>query len=66
MQLKLMKLRVVVRTGEILAMANSPSFDPNNRSHFDIKNAKNRTITDIFEPGSTMKPIVALAALESG
>ena len=55
-----------VRTGEILAMANSPSFDPNNRSHFDIKNAKNRTITDIFEPGSTMKPIVALAALESG
>ena len=57
---------VDVRTGEILAMANSPSFDPNDRSHFDIKNAKNRAITDIFEPGSTMKPIVALAALETG
>ncbi len=55
-----------VRTGEILAMANSPSFDPNDRRHFDSKNAKNRTITDIFEPGSTMKPIVALAALETG
>ena len=55
-----------VRTGEILAMANSPSFDPNDRRHFDIKNAKNRTITDIFEPGSTLKPIVALAALENG
>lgn len=55
-----------VRTGEILAMANSPSFDPNDRHHFDSKNAKNRTITDIFEPGSTMKPIVALAALETG
>ena len=47
-------------------MANSPSFDPNDRRHFDSKNAKNRTITDIFEPGSTMKPIVALAALETG
>lgn len=55
-----------VRTGEILAMANSPTFDPNDRTHFDSKNAKNRAVTDTFEPGSTVKPIVALAALETG
>lgn len=54
-----------VKTGEILALANAPSFDPNDRRHFDSANAKNRAATDIFEPGSTMKPIVALAALEA-
>lgn len=54
-----------VKTGEILALANSPSFDPNDISNLDLNNAKNRAVTDIFEPGSTLKPIVALAALEA-
>lgn len=54
-----------VISGEVLAMVNAPSFDPNNRKAFDSSNAKNRAVTDIFEPGSTMKPIVALSALEA-
>ena len=54
-----------VISGEVLAMVNAPSFDPNNRNTFDSSNAKNRAVTDIFEPGSTMKPIVALSALEA-
>ncbi|MDY6321521.1 MAG: penicillin-binding transpeptidase domain-containing protein [Succinivibrio sp.] len=54
-----------VRTGEILSMVSCPSFDPNNRSSFDSANARDRAVTDIFEPGSTIKPIVALAALEN-
>lgn len=55
-----------VRTGEILAMVNYPSFDPNNRSVFNSELAKNRAVADTFEPGSTLKPFVALAALETG
>ena len=55
-----------VKTGEILCMANYPSFDPNDRSVFDPSKAKNISVTDNFEPGSTVKPIVALAALEDG
>ncbi|MDD7286103.1 MAG: penicillin-binding transpeptidase domain-containing protein [Succinivibrio sp.] len=54
-----------VISGEVLTMVNAPSFDPNNRKTFDSSNAKNRAVTDIFEPGSTMKPIVALSALEA-
>lgn len=54
-----------VKTGEVLAMVNYPSFDPNDRTFFDSNYARNRTITDVFEPGSTIKPIVALAGLES-
>lgn len=53
-----------IKTGEILALANAPTFDPNDRKNIDIKNAKNRAVTDIFEPGSTVKPLVSLAALE--
>lgn len=55
-----------VKTGEILTMVNYPSFDPNDRSVFDPYKARNRAIMDLFEPGSTIKPIVALSGLESG
>lgn len=56
---------ISVKTGEVLASVSYPSFDPNERSSFDSSNAKDRTVTDIFEPGSTAKPLVALAALEA-
>lgn len=53
-----------IYTGEILAMVNSPSYDPNNLSIFDTSVMRNRAITDIFEPGSTIKPIIIMAALK--
>ena len=53
-------------TGEVLAMANVPSFNPNNRDRFDPRRARNRAVTDLFEPGSTLKPFTAAAALEAG
>ncbi|MPZ71366.1 MAG: penicillin-binding protein 2, partial [Actinobacteria bacterium] len=53
-----------VRTGEILAMANVPDFDPNNFSDFSEDAWKNRAVTDQFEPGSVFKMITAAAALE--
>jgi len=53
-------------TGEILALANLPSYNPNNRGHFDPARTRNRVITDLFEPGSTLKPFTAAAALEAG
>jgi cell division protein FtsI (penicillin-binding protein 3) len=53
-------------TGEILAMTNSPSYNPNNRRNTAIHRFRNRAITDIYEPGSTMKPLTALTALEFG
>ncbi len=55
-----------VTTGEILALVSYPSFDPNDRSHFKSANAGNRAAMATFEPGSTLKPFVALAALEAG
>ena len=55
-----------VATGEVLAMANAPSFNPNNRERYDPQRARNRAVTDLFEPGSTLKPFTAAAALESG
>ena len=55
-----------VRTGEVLAMVGSPSFDPNERSRFRPELALNRALADSFEPGSTVKPLVALSALEAG
>jgi len=55
-----------VATGEVLAMANVPSFNPNNRDKFDPRRTRNRAVTDLFEPGSTLKPFTAAAALEAG
>ncbi len=53
-------------TGEVLAMVNQPSYNPNNRTQFDPSRYRNRAITDIFEPGSSVKPFIVAAALESG
>lgn len=55
-----------VRSGEILAMVNQPSYNPNNRQELDVGALRNRAITDVFEPGSTMKLVTLAAALESG
>ncbi len=55
---------VDVQTGEVLAMANAPSFNPNNREDFKADLSRNRVITDTFEPGSTVKPLVVLTALQ--
>jgi cell division protein FtsI (penicillin-binding protein 3) len=55
-----------VASGEILAMVNLPSYNPNNRGRFDPKRTRNRAVTDLFEPGSTLKPFTAAAALEAG
>lgn len=53
-----------VKTGEILAMANFPTFDMNNRRDYKARKARNRAITDAFEPGSTFKIVMASAATE--
>jgi len=55
-----------VRTGEVLAMVNQPTYNPNDRSQLVAERYRNRAITDIFEPGSSIKPLVVAAALESG
>lgn len=55
-----------VETGDILAMANTPSFNPNDRSNVSAHRMRNRVITDAFEPGSSLKPMAVLAALEFG
>jgi cell division protein FtsI (penicillin-binding protein 3) len=52
------------RTGEVLAMANYPSFDPNHYAKQTAEQRRNRVVTDSFEPGSTFKTILAAAALE--
>jgi cell division protein FtsI (penicillin-binding protein 3) len=54
------------RTGEILALANLPSYNPNNRAKLNRNSTRNRSVTDIFEPGSTFKPFTAAAVLEAG
>lgn len=55
-----------VQSGEVLAMANQPSFNPNDRSRLIANALRNRAMTDQFEPGSTMKPLTIMAALETG
>ncbi|GGD50972.1 peptidoglycan D,D-transpeptidase FtsI family protein [Lacimicrobium alkaliphilum] len=57
---------VDVHSGDILAMVNSPSFNPNDRSNVSAHRIRNRAITDTFEPGSSAKPLAVLAALEFG
>jgi cell division protein FtsI (penicillin-binding protein 3) len=54
------------KTGEVLALANLPSYNPNNRVKLNRNSTRNRSITDIFEPGSTMKPVAIAAAMEAG
>ncbi|MEQ6886852.1 penicillin-binding protein 2 [Salicola sp. Rm-C-2C1-2] len=55
-----------VDSGEVLAMANQPALNPNDRDQRDPARVRNRAITDLYEPGSTVKPFTAAAALESG
>ena len=54
------------RSGEILALVNAPTFNPNNRSNLTGEQLRNRVFTDSFEPGSVMKPFIAGLALERG
>jgi cell division protein FtsI (penicillin-binding protein 3) len=53
-----------VRTGEVLAMVNQPAYNPNERHAASPETRRNRAVTDLFEPGSTMKPFTIAAALE--
>lgn len=57
---------VNIATGEILAMASFPDFNPNNRDGAVLDDFRNRAISDTFEPGSTVKPLVIMTALEQG
>jgi len=54
------------RTGEVLALVNQPDYNPNNRAAITPSQVRNRSVTDLFEPGSTMKPFTVSAALEAG
>ena len=54
------------KSGEVLALANWPSYNPNNRDKPSLKVLRNHAVTDLFEPGSTMKPFTVAAALEAG
>jgi cell division protein FtsI (penicillin-binding protein 3) len=55
-----------VHTGEVLALANYPSYSPSNRQNLTGAQLRNRALTDTFEPGSTMKPFIVALALEKG
>ncbi len=55
-----------VRTGEILAMVNHPTYNPNNRRSLDPQATRNRALIDVFEPGSTVKPFSIAAAIGTG
>ncbi|PZN33499.1 MAG: cell division protein [Proteobacteria bacterium] len=55
-----------IDTGEVLAMANQPAYNPNDRDDVSPARYRNRAVTDIFEPGSSIKPFIAAAAIASG
>lgn len=55
-----------IKTGEVLAMVNQPSYNPNDRRVLTGEQLRNRALTDVFEPGSTVKPFTVAAALMSG
>ncbi|MBT5701224.1 MAG: penicillin-binding protein 2, partial [Gammaproteobacteria bacterium] len=55
-----------VESGQVLAMVNQPSYNPNNRVGLDLNAVRNRALTDVFEPGSTVKPFTVGVALQSG
>lgn len=55
-----------VQTGEVLAMANYPAFNPNQRASMNNEVIRNRVLVDAFEPGSTLKPFVVAVAMETG
>ncbi len=55
-----------VETGEVLAMVNQPTYNPNNRTSLNPQQLRNRAVIDMFEPGSTMKVLTVAAGLESG
>jgi cell division protein FtsI (penicillin-binding protein 3) len=57
---------VDARSGEILALANWPTYNPNRRDRIAREKMRNRALTDTFEPGSTMKPFTIAAAIEAG
>lgn len=54
------------QTGEVLALANYPSYDPNNRANMDKDNVRDRAVSDAFEPGSALKPFPIALALDKG
>jgi cell division protein FtsI (penicillin-binding protein 3) len=54
------------KTGEVLALVNQPDYNPNNRANVTGRQTRNRSVTDLFEPGSTMKPFTVAAALDAG
>ncbi|PHS25591.1 MAG: cell division protein [Methylophaga sp.] len=55
-----------VKTGEVLAMVNQPAFNPNNRRGLKVSDFRNRAVTDLFEPGSIVKPFTVASGLKSG
>ena len=55
-----------MRSGEVLALANVPSYNPNNRARLTGAQLRNRVITDLFEPGSTLKPFTVAARSKAG
>ena len=57
---------VDAKSGEVLALVNQPDYNPNNRAHVTGRQTRNRSVTDLFEPGSTMKPFTVAAALDAG